>query len=325
MTFLAQETMAPGKETPIAPSFLRVLNDTGASYTAEMTVGQWAALPDHLRQRDTALQARKAHWELARAARGAALEALRWVVAGELDGQLYKVDGNTRGLLWSTGKLPDPGSVFATVYRCRTREELNELYSTFDNPSAAETMFDRVTGAYREQGLTLRSKRLRNGTIVDALSIAVRGVTRAGAAEELDIYEAVRIFAPELRALDTANPQPETFHTGIVSAALLSLALDASTLEFFQRLSHARGSKKDGLLDPIEGILWIIEKIKKHGSGHDKSRQEQLCATTLGAVALWVKGESAPGFWSSGKYEPANLLRTVQRVRELKGRQLTSA
>jgi hypothetical protein len=283
--------MVQRTDIPIAPAFLRVLNDTGGSYTAEMTVAQWAALPDHLRQRDTTRQARKAHWDLARAARGPALEALRWVVAGELDGHLYKVDGHTRGLLWSTGKLPDPGSVFATVYRCRSRDELNELYSTFDTQAAAETLFDRVTGAYREQGLTLSSKRLRSGTIVDALSIAVRGVARAeAAAEELDIYEAVRIFAPELRALDTANPQPETFHTGIVSAALLSLALDASALEFFQRLSHARGSKKDGLLDPIEGILWIIEKIKKHGSGRDRSRQEQLCATTLGAVDLWVMG-----------------------------------
>lgn len=295
---------------------MHILNDSGASYTAEMTVQQWVALPDHPRQRDTVRQARKGHWDLARVARGAALESLRWVDAAELHGQLYKVDGHTRGLLWSKGKLPNPGTVFVKVYRCHSREELNELYGTFDTQSAAETMFDQVTGAYREQGLTLSSKRLRSGTIVDALSIATRGVARRDA-DEFDIYDAVRTFAPELQRLDAVNPRPETFHTGVVSAALLSIALDPSTLEFFRLLSHGEGSKREGLPDPIEGTLCTIGKIKKRGSSWVKSRQEQLCAITLGAVAVWKKGETAPGFWS-GKYEPAELPQVVLRVRELK-------
>ncbi len=300
----------------------RVLSDTGSSYTVELSTEQWAALPDHPRQRDTQRQASKAHWTQARVAQGPALEALRSVVAAELEGRIYKVQGHTRGLLWTTGKLPDPGTVFATIYRCRNREELNNLRATFDTQSAAETMFDRVSGAYREQHLTLTSKRLRNGTIVDALSIAMRGFARGddtSSKEDFDVYEAVRVFAPELRLLDTVDPQPETFHTGIVAAALLSLALDPSTLEFFDRLSRAQGSKKDGLLDPIEGTLWIINRIKRQRSGWLKSRQEQLCSTTLVAVRLWKAGESAPGFWSpTGKYEPIPLSDVVQQVRELK-------
>lgn len=310
------------EQTAPSPS-LRILSDAGTSYTAHMSVAEWVTLSDHPRQRDTERQARKAHWNLARAARGPALESLRWVVAAEFDGRLYKVDGHTRGLLWNTNKLPNPGTVFATVYRCSTRDELNELYATFDTQAASETLYDRVTGAYREQGLTLRSKRLRSGTIVDALSIAIRGVARGedaagGTKDDFDIYEAVRVFAPELRLLDTVDPQPETFFTGIVSAGLLSLALDPSTLEFFGQLSRSQGNKKDGLLDPIEGTLCTIRKIKEQRSSWVRLHQENLCATTLGAIDIWQRGESTPGYWSSGKYPPVDLQRALARVQELK-------
>lgn len=312
-----------GPRLSAAPATLRVLADAGASYTVQMSTEDWAALPDHPRQRDTIRQARKGHWELARAARGPALEALRWVTAAEFEGRLYKVDGHARALLWTSGGLPNPGTVLATVHRCRDRTELNELYGTFDTASAAETIFDKVTGAFREQGLALKSKRLRSGTIADALSIAMRGFARGEAPEdssqaELDVYEAVRTFAPELKLLDSVNPQNEIFYTGVLAAALLSLALDPSTLEFFRRISLGQGSKKEGLLDPIEGMLWIIGKLKNK-SARFRREQERLAATTLGAVDVWQHGESAPGYWSTGKYEPVDLSKAVQRARELKG------
>jgi hypothetical protein len=305
------------------PRHWRVLADLGESYTVQMSSAHWASLADHPRERDAQRQARKTHWQLARAARGAVLETLRWVVAAECNGQLFKVDGHTRALLWTSGALPDPANVFATVYRCKSREELNALYATFDTQSAAVTMYDRVTGAYREQGLELRSKRLRAGTIVDALSIAQRGIARSTEAvgegdENWDVYNAVASFAPELRLLDSVDPQPEVFHTGIVSAALLALALEPAAIEFFSQLARGRGSKREGLFDPVEAIVWRVARIKKQRSGWIKSQQEQLCAACLAALELWRAGESAVGYWSSGDFAPVNLPDVVKRVRELK-------
>ena len=307
------------------PKDWRVLADVGASYTVQLSPACWASLADHPRERDAQRQARKTHWQLARAAHGAVLESLRWVVAAEWNGQVYKVDGHTRSLLWMTGALPDPGFVFATVYRCKSREELNALYATFDTQSAAVTMYDRVTGAYREQGLELRSKRLRGGTIVDALSIAQRGIARStesvgDSEEDWDVYKAVATFAPQLRLLDTVDPQPEVFHTGIVSAALLALALDTGAIDFFALLSRGHGSKREGLFDPVEAMLWRVGRIKKQRSGWIKSQQEQLCAACLAALELWRAGESANGYWSSGEFAPVNLPDVVKRVRELKRR-----
>jgi hypothetical protein len=308
----------------------RVLADTGASYTVQMSASDWASLPPHPRERDAGRQARKTHWQLAKSATGAVLESMRWVVGAECDGQVFKVDGHARALLWSSGALPDPGSVNVTVYRCTNREELNALHATFDTQSAAVTMYDRVTGAYREQGLELKSKRLRAGTIVDALSIAQRGVARSTETsspgeDEWDVYDAVAMFAAELRQLDTVDPQPEVFHTGVVSAALLAIAMDPASLGYFARLSRGEGSKREGLFDPIEAIQWRISRVKKQRNAWIKSQQEKLCAVTVAAVELWQAGEAAEGYWSSGDIPPVNLREIVLRVRALKDLPIKSA
>ena len=301
---------------------MQVLADEGRSYMARLAVSAWIALPDHPRKRDTARQARKGHWQAVRTATGAAQESTRWVVAAELEGELFKVDGHTRALLWASGKLPHPDGVLATVYRCKNRDELNALHAAFDTQAAAETVFDKVTGAFSEQGLVLTSKRLRSGTIADALSIATRGVARGedaegGTSDDFDVYNAVALFAEELRLLDTANPQNEVFYTGLLSAALLSLAVDPSTIEFFRAISENQGRAERGLLDPIAGVLGNIAKMKnKHA--RFRRDQERLCESTLGAVELWRAGPTAQGYWSTGRYEPMNLLRVVRQVREAK-------
>jgi hypothetical protein len=309
----------------------RVPSDStgGASYALEMPVDAWIALPDHPRQRDTLRQAAKGHWKLARRALGAIAESHRWVIGADLEGKLYKVDGHTRALLWRQGKLKRPASVYATVYRCKTRAELIELYGTFDSQAAVEKQQDRVTGAMRQLQLHLKSKRLRYGAITDALSIAVRGVARGKDAfgkhyEEFDVYEAMEAFAPELRLLDAVDPQPEIFHTGVVAAALLTLALDSRTIEFFLRVSKPMGGRKEEPpFDPMHGIRWLMKNTRKEGTGRAKITQEAICGTVLGAIELWRGGEKDPKYWVTNKIDPpGDVLEAVRRVRELKSLQM---
>ncbi len=316
------QTPCPTAADPPAPESIHILADAGTSYMARMPVATWIDLPDHPRRRDTARQARKGHWEAVRHAQGPARESTRWVVAADLDGKLTKVDGHTRAMLWAKGKLPNPGEVLATVYRCKDLRELNELHAAFDTQAAAETVFDKVSGAFSEQGLTLTSKRLRSGTIADALSIASRGVARGedaegGTSEDFDVYSAVELYADELRLLDTVNPQNETFYTGLLAAALLSLACDPSTIEFFRAISDGRGEVRDGLSDPVAGVLGIIARMKNR-QARFRREQERLCESALGAVQIWRQGVETPGYWSNGRYEPINILKTVRQVRERK-------
>ena len=300
-----------------------MLCDTGGSYLQELSVKEWCALNDHPRRRDTERQAAKAHWKSLGSARGAVAEALRWVSAAELNRKLYKVDGHTRALLWGEERLTAPASVFATVYRCSSVAELNELYATFDTQSASETLYDSVTGAFHEQGLELRSKRLRGGSIVDALSIATTGRARNedksnAAKDNLDVYQAVSMFRKELQLLDAVDPQPDVFHTGVVAAALLSLAQAPSNLEFFRLLSANRGEKKMGMRDPVESVLWSVQELQKAGRSWEKDRQVKLCAQTLRAIDTWNAGHDAERYWSDGPLEPASLPAAVARLRESK-------
>jgi hypothetical protein len=156
---------------------------------------------------------------------------------------------------------------------------------------------------------------------VDALSIAARGSVRSGTAarqkDEFDVYRAVRDFAPQLKLLDSVDPPTETFYTGIIAAALLALSLDPTAIEFFRRLSRSQGSKRQGLVDPVEGILRLIDHTKKKRA-RLASRQELLCSETLAALDIWKGGDSALGYWSDGSYQGVPLLDVVRRVHELR-------
>jgi hypothetical protein len=274
------KTNKSSPEAASEPASRQVLSDGGASYTLEMPASAWTALLDHPRQ---------------------------------------------RGYLWQLGKLKKPASVYVTVYRCKTRAELIELYGTFDSQAAVEKQQDRVTGAMRQLRLNFQSKRLRYGAITDALSIALRGVARGKDSfgqnyEEFDVFEAMEVFTPELRLLDAVDPQPEVFHTGVIAAALLALALDARTIEFFLKVSKPMRKQKDEPpFDPMHGIRWLMKNIRQEGTGRSKITQEDICGSVLGAIELWRKGDADPAYWVTNKIDPpGDVLDAVRKVRELK-------
>jgi hypothetical protein len=297
----------------------RVLFDHGSSVTVEMSVQEWIELEDHPRQRDSLRQVRKHHWRLVQRAQGALREQQRFVVGAEFDGKLYKVDGHARAHLWQAHELLSPGSVICTVHRCATWEELLDLIAAFDSQDAAQTQFDRVTGAYRECGLNLTSKRLRGGTIVDALAISMRGVARSSdksaTGAEFDVYEAVRTYARELALLDAIDPQPEVFHTGIVAAALISIALDPAGIRFFEKLGKREGVQRDQFADPVQAILNVLESLKRRRTGWEKAQQEELCAVCVRASFAYQEGEKSLDYWCSSVPAPVDLPAIVARAR----------
>jgi len=113
------------------PSQLDSESRPRASYTVEMSVDAWINLADHPRRRDTERHIRKPEWELLiRIARGPVLEMLRWVAAGQVGDEVWKVDGHSRALLWANGSLPRPESIFATVISLRiTRDVVRPVFN----------------------------------------------------------------------------------------------------------------------------------------------------------------------------------------------------
>jgi hypothetical protein len=297
--------------------------DVGPVYTLEMPTGAWIDLADHPRQRNIERQARKPHWRLAQRASGAVKEALRLVVAAELDELLHKVDGHTRALLWRLGKLPAPDTVFVTVHRVRSRDELDALYDIFHVPAAGESAYDQVYGAFRQTGLALKSRRLKEGFLASALNIALRGVGKPQQdkrhSEPIDIYAAVEAFKVELELLDSVDPQPEVFYSGVVAAALIGLALYPETLEFFARLSGRQGEKRAGRADPVEAVLSLIAELKNQRNSWVNAQQAELCARTLRALEAWREGAASEHNWLQRKPRPMDLKPYVDRLKQLKG------
>jgi hypothetical protein len=297
----------------------RILYDHGNSITLEMSVAEWIRVEDHPRQRDSLRQIRKHHWRLAQRAQGALREQQRFVVGAEFGGRVYKVDGHARARLWQSNELVPPKSVICTVHRCATWDELLDLIAAFDSQDAAQTQFDRVTGAYRECGLNLTSKRLRGGTIVDALAISMRGVARSSdksaLGAEFDVYEAVKTYAKELAALDAIDPQPEVFHTGIVAAALIAQALNPAAIKFFEQLGKRDGAQRDQFSDPVQAILNVLDSLKRRRAGWEKAQQEELCAVCLRAAFAFQAGEESVDYWCSSVPAPVDLQAIVARAR----------
>ena len=303
----------------------QLLSDTGTILTAEMSVDDRLAMADHPRQRNTQRHARAGHWPLAKNAKGAVREHLAHVTAAVLEGYYYKVDGHTRAALWAQGALEAPPRLHVTIYRVNSLEELNELYTTFDAQSAAETKYDKVYGAYRACGLQLRSKRLRNGFIVDALNIALRGAARPGQDKrklpnEIDVYKAVAVLKEELTLLDSVDPQPDVFYSGVIAAALIGLSLYPEEISFFQKLAAREGNKQAGRMDPVEAILVHVDTLKQQHASWVNAHQEDLCARCLRALLAWRGGQHNKGqYWFKTKIRALDIDPLVQAMKAKKG------
>jgi hypothetical protein len=158
--------------------------------------------------------------------------------------------------------------------------------------------------------------------IGDALYIAWRGVARTvdkeGGEDDMDIYNVVGTFAPELSLLDSVNPQNDVFQTGVVAAALLSLAVDPQLIGYFDQVSKREGNKRRGLLDPVEALLHMIGELKGRRGAWGKAQQQELCAAALTGAFAWKAGESHPHYWVKEALPPMDIHDIVRRVREHK-------
>ena len=307
------------------PAF-QVLADTGPIVTAQMAVDDWIALPDHPHHRNPASHASALHLRQAKRAAGAVASLLAHVVAACWEGNYYKVDGHARGYLWQTGELPRPDSLHATIYRVASRAELDALYEAFDTSTAIKTGYDQVLAGFRDCGLQLHSKRLRQGFLNDALNIALRGTTRElqdRDLPELDVYRAVAAFKPELELLDGIDPQPLPFYSGVVAAALIGLALfpPKRVLDFFGKLNRGEGNRKNGRSDPVDAVLVVVERMNLEKNAARTSLQGELCGRALRGLLTWLDGpkKSRHQYWLQYLIHAVNLEPLIAEMKTKKG------
>lgn len=268
-----------------------------------MHITDWIGVEDCPMQRDTAARAKRAQGYLR-----FPLATHYEVSAARYNGQLIKLDGHTRALLWSEGTIPfDPlGTVNVTVYNVSTLTEMRALYESFDNKLASKTASDSTLSAVKSNGLVLTSTLLRAARFGQALNTA----SQLPAAER---YEQVRLFARELEILDELNMSTTYCWNPHIAAALLTIKLHGDKArDFWHRVNHSDGCSEGGRGDPVftagqitlkargkvgqfesfqkfvHQLLWLCDRYVRDPHSHVK----RTCETTV--TDYWQRIRSAP-------------------------------
>jgi len=248
--------------------------------TVGMTPKQWAAVRDNPIQRDTERHAAKA--ERAHLKDFAAPQSR--VAAAKLpNGTLIKLDGHTRSLLWSTGKLRAPAELQVDIYDVPDEEAAERLYWCFDAPGAAESADDRIAGAYRRAGFSPVSSVLMRGGVTSALRLID---------PRTNVYDLVGMWLPELQAVDALDAAPNTMPAVLLCAALLTLRIHgAQAADFWRLVIASGGSRIDGQSCGVDALVRLMSDLRarKRLGGNTAMRIDQA-GKAISCCEAWLAG-----------------------------------
>lgn len=169
-----------------------------------------------------------------------------------------------------------------------------------------------------------QSKLFRVGNILLALALAIRGIPRTWQLEEDPVTRESgwAIYAPEIEILDRINPRLHIFHSGVLAAALMTVALDPAMVAFWERLNQERWVRhKDGRIDPVG---WLIHEILRHSCNREiavrPDYQHYLFQTALAAARAWQESQqSEQPAWLKSAPPRVDIGRLLEQVRQEKG------
>lgn len=240
--------------------------------------------------------------------------------------QLYKLNGRQRLLLWTSGALKKPEFITADIYDL-TQDEFKILCTKLYTQQLENLPpHELVISLYKEMGLTFSSDRLNKGFITEAINIALRGKPRAQQdkrsvreKQDINIKKAINTLKDELSALDGLNLNSELFLSGVLAAALIMVAIDKNNIKFFQHLNKLEGRvSSDGLLDPIEALLRVIDSYKSKRVAQVRMQLE-LCGKTIKAILLWNQGIESPKYWTKNALRFTDYQSYIREMKRIKG------
>lgn len=222
-------------------------------YSSEMimTTEEWIAVRPNNIQRDTEAHAKKAingHLKYpSETHRRVSMAMLPW-------GEQIKLDGHTRALLWSDGRLKAPDTVKVDIYHVETEQEAEDLYKQFDNTGAVETATDRLMGAFRLHKFIPSSLLIRKGGLTSALAILTKKVGK-----NMNIYTEITPWMPAIRLIDAAGFSNQEFSTGVLAAAILTVHVYGDlAIQFWRKYEADEGTKDGKLRCPVQTLRDLI-------------------------------------------------------------------
>jgi hypothetical protein len=242
---------------------------------------------------------------------------------------LFKFDGNIRKELWQSGKLQPPETLMAQVFEV-TEAEFSALNAEAHNKRIQSLPeHELIKEIYRELGMNFTSDRIKCGFISETINLALRGRPRpfqdkrlSQEREDIDLKKAIKLFSDELTLIDSLNPKPDIFFTGVLAGALIMLGTHRDLTEFFTRVNNRQGEHKDGLEDPVAGLVRNIDRHRMDDRGTSSYLSIDLCKKTIQAVTLWEEGAGSPLYWRrklvSG-FDHMPYIREMKRAKHIDG------
>lgn len=247
----------------------------------QMKPAQWAEVQDNPIQRDTQEHAKKAVRGHLRTASSTQMVVHAAVLP---DGALVKLDGHTRALLWSDGRLAAPPMVQVVLHEVDSMAQAMALYKEFDAPGATEGATDRLAGAYRLHSIVPKNKILTKGGVTSALSIID---------QHRSIYQMVGEWKDELLLLDEVDATPTAMPSTLVCAALVTLRRHgAKALDFWRLYAAGGGTRLDGKscgVDELTRIVADLRARKMLATGGFNQRQSQA-GRAISCCDAWLQG-----------------------------------
>lgn len=279
-----------GTETGVSPVTSLVIGG-GFPKRTYMSPEEWGTVEDNPRQRDTARHAARAdHLKIPHPIHSFVNMAVL------PDGRRYKLDGHTRGFLWSSGEVEAPAVLVVETWACESLEQVKELYGVFDNVKAVETGADRVFGAYREHGLEFKSPLLRNKKITIGCRVAYGVLFSRVVADKQSEYSLIRYWKPELYLLDEVDASQHVFSSAITAASLITFRrYGRDATDFWYRLAHNNGNKQGDVKDAVQALYDRIKTMREKAGITSASNINELFAAAIAAFQAGRRGQHYVG------------------------------
>lgn len=174
------------------------------------------------------------------------------------------------------------------------------------------------------------SKCFQKMHITLSLRLAIRGIPSRWQPDEahIDIEAAKATYADEIDRLDPLGLKPNLFQSGVLGAALVTVALEPETVTFWQQVNEERWWRHlDGRIDPAG---WLLGEIMRHTGNRDVAvrpeYQHYLFQSALAAALFWSEARAGgQPAWLTERPARVVIPELLTRVRTTKGQRHTQA
>lgn len=273
-------------------------------FVIKMTMRQWIAVRDNVKQRHTPQRAERAkHLHKADQTHKSVCAGLyrsrccgnpETMDVRQLIPFLVKADAHTRAYISSTGRgLSLDDILIVTVHPIDTVEDEKALYDRFDSKEAVQTAQDILIGAYRETGMPIESPLCTGGWgLTQALNI-IYGTN--GRRNVVSMAARVREWRTEIEIFESLGLRRSHFTSEFLGAALVTIRAFPAEASEFWRVYSAEAGLKD--IDGADGAH-ELNNVRLSNVGRRRGKgatRYDLAGRVLSCFDHWRNNEKFTG------------------------------